>query len=160
MRGLFTNFYYKLMVGLIFISLLSLALFNKPVKAAYRAYYLEVYDMVLQNNWEVITGFPLSSYLASFRKNEQVKLTVKASWLCHGNTAFKDVCPMPAPINPKFTVGDLVEVNLPKHLTDGWQGTIEVILWRSDLGSNIYGVNFSGRLSFYGNYYEHHLTTP
>ncbi|MBL0690936.1 MAG: hypothetical protein JJV97_01175 [SAR324 cluster bacterium] len=127
--------------------------------ARYRAHYLKVYDEIGQITWEIVTGLPPKNYLSSIRRGVGISAIIKASWICKGNTSFKKVCPLPSPLEPKFAIGDLVEVKLTKHITDAWKGVVEIVLWREDLNSNVYGIRFLANQQFlYGNYYEINLT--
>ena len=129
------------------------------VKAEYRAYLLEIYDVIDKVNWEVNTGIPPDVYIQTHGGASRLRAIMKATWMCYGETSqYQYVCEMPTPRFPKFDVGDRVKVTLEKHLTKDWQGVIEVALWREDLKSNIYGVRFkeTGNLLF-SRYFEFNL---
>ena len=64
---------------------------------------------------------------------------------------------MPKPKQPKFKVGEKVKIGLEKHLTEGWEGLVELSLWRDDLNSNVYGIRFGDKKQMYGRYYEFNL---
>lgn len=139
--------------------LMLLALSPSEARAEYRAYLLEVYDIVEKVTWETPTGMPPDLYLSTHGGRGRIRVLMKATWMCYGNTSQYDyVCEMPTPRFPKLLIGDSVRVVLDKHVTKDWQGTVEVALWREDLQSNVYGVRFIDRGSLlYARYFERDL---
>ena len=136
----------------------TLLLSGIPAQAEYRAYELEGFDRVTNISQKVITAFSPSDYIAAYGGPERLGVTIRASWICYGDTAsYKPVCPMPKAINPQFQEGDRIQIMLPKHLTDQWVGVIENSFFRPGLRSNVYGVRFPDRGNLYSRYYEAHL---
>jgi hypothetical protein len=127
-------------------------------QAEYRAYELEVFDRVSNISQKLITAFSPSDYIAAYGGPERLGVTIRASWICYGDTAsYKPVCPMPKAINPQFQEGDRIQIMLPKHLTDQWIGVVENSFFRPGLRSNVYGIRFPERGNLYSRYYEAHL---
>lgn len=138
-----------LMVGLFFFG---------TAYAENRAYLLDVFDHITNDQWTAYTAFSPDKYIITHGGGNRLSVMVKATWMCYGDTSsYKPVCPMPKPKNPKFKVGDKVEVLLEKHITQGWVGTVELSLYRDDLKSNVYGVRFSTKRKLYNRYYEFNL---
>lgn len=128
------------------------------IQAEYRAYLLEIYDHIDRKKWDAVTGFPPDQYILTHGGGNRLSAFLKATWHCFGDTAgYRQPCPMPAPIKPLFKKGDQVKITLNKHVTEGWIGIVEIILYRSDLGSNIYGVKFGEKRKLYNRYYEFDL---
>ncbi|OGH00415.1 MAG: hypothetical protein A2600_10205 [Candidatus Lambdaproteobacteria bacterium RIFOXYD1_FULL_56_27] len=127
-------------------------------KAEYRAYLIEVYDQILGKQWDSVTGFAPDHYINTHGGGNRLSALTKATWMCYGDLSrYAPACKMPPPKDPKFEVGDEVEITLQKHLTQGWKGTIELSLWREDLKNNVYGVRFGDRKNMFGSYYEFDL---
>ncbi len=126
--------------------------------AEYRAYELEVFDREEQRSEIITTTFSPSDYILSHGGPRRIGVILRASWMCYGDTSlYKPVCPQPVPINPRFLVGDKVQVVLKHHVTDQWTGVIENSFYRPDLRSNVYGVRFPDRKNLYTRYYEANL---
>ena len=124
----------------------------------YRAYLIEVYDHIAEFSWEATTGFSPDKYILTHGGGNRLTARIKATWHCHGDTSrFAAACPMPEPIEPKFKKGDRVKVNLKKHVTEGWVGIVSLSLYRRDLKSNVYGVEFGADRKLYNRYYEFNL---
>ncbi|OGG96760.1 MAG: hypothetical protein A2527_04185 [Candidatus Lambdaproteobacteria bacterium RIFOXYD2_FULL_50_16] len=129
-----------------------------PAKAEYRAYLLEVYDHILGKQWEAATGFQPDHYIVTHGGGNRLSAIIKATWMCWGDLSrYAPVCKMPPTKDPKFEVGDLLEVTLKKHMTESWQGRVELSLWREDLKSNVYGLRFGKEKNLYGRYFEFDL---
>lgn len=142
---------------LIFLSLFFLGCSQLAV-AEYRAYLLEVYDHIEKKKWEENTGFSPDKYITTHGGNRRISAFVKATWMCYGDTAhFKAVCPLPDPIQPKFQKGEQVKINLEKHITEGWVGTIELAYFQAGVKSNVYGVRFGKQRQLYNRYFEFNL---
>ncbi len=146
-------------VAPVVLTIYFLAFFAPQARAEYRAYYYEVFDKVANYSWEVSTGFDPVSYVRTNGKQGSINIQIKASWLCRGVTSFRKVCPMPAPLGARYMLGQEVTINLPKNISDKWRGKIELIYWRADLNSNVYGIRFEENNNLYGNYFERDLTT-
>ena len=128
------------------------------VYAEYRAYELEVFDRVVNTSRKVITTFSPSDYVQTHGGPQRIGIIIRASWICYGDTSqYKNVCPMPKAINPRFKEGDKVQVVLEKHLTHQWVGVIENSFFRPGLRSNVYGVRFADKGSLYTRFYESNL---
>jgi hypothetical protein len=138
--------------------LFTLLIISQSVYAEYRAYLLEIYDHIDRKKWDAVTGFPPDQYILTHGGGNRLSAFLKATWHCFGDTAgYLQPCPMPAPKNPLFKKGDQVKIALDKHVTEGWIGIVEIILYRSDLRSNIYGVRFGEKRKLYNRYYEFNL---
>ena len=138
--------------------LFTLLIISQSVYAEYRAYLLEIYDHIDRKKWDAVTGFPPDQYILTHGGGNRLSAFLKATWHCFGDTAgYLQPCPMPAPKNPQFKKGDQVKIALDKHVTEGWIGIVEIILYRSDLRSNIYGVRFGEKRKLYNRYYEFNL---
>ena len=128
------------------------------VQAEYRTYLLEVYDHILEKQWEVQTGFSPDKYVLTHGGGNRLSVFVKATWVCYGDTSSpKPICEMPAPQNPVFQKGDWVKINLEKHATEGWIGQIELVYYQADVKSNVYGVRFGQKRQLYNRYFEFNL---
>lgn len=138
--------------------LLLIGIAGQNVWAEYRAYELEVFDRIEKRREIVTTSFSPSDYIQLHGGSERIGVIIRASWMCWGVTSyFKKVCDLPPPINPRFQVGDPVQVILKKHISDQWIGVIENSFYRPDLRSNVYGVRFPSRKDLYTRYYEANL---
>ncbi|MBT4288061.1 MAG: hypothetical protein HOD92_12040 [Deltaproteobacteria bacterium] len=138
--------------------LFTLLIISQSAYAEYRAYLLEIYDHIARKKWDAVTGFPPDQYILTHGGGNRLSAFLKATWHCFGDTAgYLQPCPMPAPKNPLFKKGDQVKIALDKHVTEGWIGIVEIILYRSDLRSNIYGVRFGEKRKLYNRYYEFNL---
>lgn len=138
--------------------LFTLLITCQSAHAEYRAYLLEIYDHIDRKKWDAITGFPPDQYILTHGGGNRLSAFLKATWHCFGDTArYRQPCPMPAPKDPLFKKGDQVKITLEKHVTEGWIGFVEIILYRSDLKSNVYGVRFGEKRKLYERYYEFNL---
>ncbi|MGK5090648.1 hypothetical protein WDW89_01380 [Deltaproteobacteria bacterium TL4] len=127
-------------------------------QAEYRAYELEIFDRIQRKSEVVITSFSPNDYILSNGGPQRVGVIIRASWICYGDTSdYKQVCPQPQPVNPRFNIGDRVQIILKPHITDQWIGVVENIFFRPDLKSNVYGVRFPQNKNLYTRYYEAHL---
>ena len=139
-------------------TLVFLLLSSSAVFAEYRAYELEVFDRIVNTSRKVITSFSPSDFIQVNGGPQRIGIIIRASWICYGDTSlYKNVCPMPKAINPRFQEGDRVQIVLKKHLTDQWLGIIENSFFRPGLRSNVYGVRFTERGDLYTRYYESNL---
>lgn len=134
--------------------------------AEYRAYELEVsdiFDCRLNKREEckrvrVRTSMPPRLYARTHGGLDRIAVILLATWMCPGDTSgFRAVCPLPAPRKPKFSVGDVVRINLGKHITEGWRGKVEVAYYQRAVSSNVYGVRFAERQRVYARYFEKDL---
>ncbi|MDH5560996.1 MAG: hypothetical protein OEY59_09115 [Deltaproteobacteria bacterium] len=142
-------------LGVLFV---YLAVFKAVALAEYRAFLLEVFDHIDKTKMETVTGFSPDKYLTTHGGGNRLSVLIKATWKCYGDTSQYDPpCLMPKPKKPLFQKGDLVKVNLKKHISEGWVGAVELSLYREDLRSNIYGIRFTDRKQMYGRYYEFDL---
>ena len=147
------NWIVRFNFTLVFLLLSSSAAF-----AEYRAYELEVFDRIVNTSRKVITSFSPSDFIQVNGGPQRIGIIIRASWICYGDTSlYKNVCPMPKAINPRFQDGDRVQIVLKKHLTDQWLGVIENSFFRPGLRSNVYGVRFTERGNLYTRYYESNL---
>ncbi len=139
-------------------SFLLVCLLASPAQAEYRGYLIEVYDHILQKKWDAATGFDPQHYVVTHGGGNRLSVLLKATWVCYGDTGhYTPTCPMPAAKEPKFKLGEVVEIGLSKHMTEGWRGKVELSLWRSDLKANVYGIRFGDKKQMYGRYYEFNL---
>ena len=139
-------------------TLVFLLLSSSAAFAEYRAYELEIFDRIVNTSRKVITSFSPSDFIQVNGGPQRIGIIIRASWICYGDTSlYKNVCPMPKAINPRFQEGDRVQIVLKKHLTDQWLGVIENSFFRPGLRSNVYGVRFSQRGNLYTRYYESNL---
>ena len=139
-------------------TLVFLLLSSSAAFAEYRAYELEVFDRIVNTSRKVITSFSPSDFIQVNGGPQRIGIIIRASWICYGDTSlYKNVCPMPKAINPRFQAGDRVQIVLKKHLTDQWLGVIENSFFRPGLRSNVYGVRFTERGDLYTRYYESNL---
>ena len=128
------------------------------VFAEYRAYELEVFDVIANTSRRVITSFSPSDFIQVNGGPQRTGVIIRASWICYGDTSlYKKVCPQPKAVNPRFQPGERVQIVLKKHLTDQWIGVVENSFFRPGLRSNVYGVRFTERGNLYSRYYESNL---
>ena len=126
--------------------------------AEYRVYELEVYDRMERKSEVIITTFSPNDYILTHGGDQRVGIILRASWMCYGDTShYEQPCSKPQTIDPRFAVGDHVQVMLKHHVTDKWKGVIENSFYRPDLKSNVYGVRFPDRRRMYARYYEANL---
>lgn len=138
--------------------LLGLCFLANTAQAEYRGYLIEVYDHILQKKWDAATGFDPQQYVVTHGGGNRLSVLLKATWVCYGDTGhYTPTCPMPEPKQPKFKVGEVVEVGLSRHMTEGWKGKVELSLWRADLKANVYGIRFGDKKQMFGRYYEFNL---
>ena len=139
-----------------FLLLLSVFILNDTLAfAEYRAYELEVFDKVSNRREIVRTSFSPNDYVFSNGGPQRVGVIIRASWICYGDTSnYKTLCPTPEPINPRYKVGERVQVILNHHVSHQWFGVVDNIYFRPDLKSNVYGVRFPDRQNLYTQYYE------
>jgi hypothetical protein len=143
-----------------------LAAGGRTARAEYRAYELEVVDVIdcKLNKREqcrsarVTTSMSPDLYVQANGGTERMNTVVLATWMCYGDTSgYREICPRPAPRNPKFNAGDEVKIALKKHITQGWRGKVEVVYYAENLKSNVYGVRFADRKRVYARYFERDL---
>ena len=128
------------------------------VFAEYRAYELEVFDVIANTSRRVITSFSPSDFIQVNGGPQRTGVIIRASWICYGDTSlYKKVCPQPKAVNPRFQPGERVQIVLKKHLTDQWIGVVENSFFRPGLRSNVYGIRFTERGNLYSRYYESNL---
>lgn len=141
-----------------FLFLMIALIGSTSVYGEYRAYLLEVYDHILKKKWEERTGFSTDKYITTHGGGNRVSAFVKATWMCYGDTSdYREVCPLPQPIQPKFKNGDRVKINLEKHITQGWIGIVEISYYQAGVKSNVYGVRFGAKRQLYNRYFEFNL---
>lgn len=137
-----------------------------PARAEYRAYELEVTDILdcrlnqreKCKRFRVRTAMSPPLYTRTHGGEERIGVILLATWMCRGDTSnFDPVCPMPPPREPKFAVGDEVVVRLKKHITEGWRGKVEVAYHQASISANVYGVRFAERQQVYARYFEKDL---
>ena len=139
-------------------SIMWLLILETGALAENRAYLLEVYDHISKRKFEVSTLFSPDKYIITHGGGNRLTAIIKATWMCYGDTSgHKPACPMPKAKDPIFRKGDLVEVLLEKHMTQGWLGYVELSLYREDLKSNVYGIRFGKKRNLYNRYYEFNL---
>ena len=135
-------------------------------RAEYRAYELEIVDVYECRIKEedpcrrnvVRTSLSLDLYTRTHGGADRLGVIMLATWMCYGDTSnFRDVCPRPAPRNGRFSAGDRVKISLTKHITEGWEGTVEVAYFQRSVSSNVYGVRFAERQNVYARYFEKDL---
>ena len=140
------------------LSILFLLMSTTTVFAEYRAYELEVFDRIVNTSRKIITSFSPSDFIQVNGGPQRIGIIIRASWICYGDTSlYKQVCPIPKAVNPRFQQGDRVQIVLKKHLTDQWQGVVENSFFRPGLRSNVYGVRFKERGNLYTRFYESNL---
>ena len=140
------------------LSILFLLMSTTTVFAEYRAYELEVFDRIVNTSRKIITSFSPSDFIQVNGGPQRIGIIIRASWICYGDTSlYKQVCPIPKAVNPRFQQGDRVQIVLKKHLTDQWQGVVENSFFRPGLRSNVYGVRFEERGNLYTRFYESNL---
>ncbi|MCZ6554037.1 MAG: hypothetical protein O7A67_09595 [SAR324 cluster bacterium] len=137
-----------------------------PARAEYRAYELEVIDVFdcRVNKLErcrrsaVRTSLSPDLYTRTHGGGMRIGVVMLATWMCYGDTSnYRPVCPRPAPRDARFGTGDQVKVKLAKHITDGWEGSVEVAYYQRSVNSNVYGVRFADRQNVYARYFEKDL---
>ena len=137
-----------------------------PARAEYRAYELEITDILdcVINQREkckqlrVRTAMSPDLYVRMNGGEQRLGVVLLATWVCWGDTSgFAQVCPRPAARKPKFAVGDEVQVRLKKHVTEGWKGKIEVAYFQRAINANVYGVRFAERQQVFARYFEKDL---
>lgn len=137
-----------------------------PVRAEYRAYELEVTDIFdcrlnkreQCKTFRVRTAMNPDLYARTHGGEQRIGVIMLATWVCYGDTSgYRQVCPLPPPVKPRFSVGDEVTVRLAKHITEGWQGKVEVAYFQHSVNANIYGVRFADRQQVYARYFEKDL---
>ncbi len=108
--------------------------------------------------FQVRTAMSPELYVRTHGGEERIGVILLATWMCRGDTSgFRAVCPRPAPREPKFSVGDAVQVKLDKHITQGWRGRVEIAYYQRSVSANVYGVRFPERQEVYGRYFEKDL---
>jgi hypothetical protein len=140
-----------------------------PARAEYRAYELEVVDKVecklnerkTCERFRVNTAMSPDAYARLHGGAVRIGVQLMATWMCYGDTSYyKPVCPRPPGRKPKFGAGDTVKVQLRKHITEGWNGTVELVYFQASLAANVYGVRFADRQNVYARYFEKDLAKP
>ena len=143
-------------VILIFVSLL---IYSGVSLAENRTYLLEVYDHIDKRKFEIVTEFSPDKYLSTHGGGRRSSVIIKATWMCYGDTSgLIRPCKMPKPRNPIYKKGETVKVTLNKHISQGWEGIVELSLYRRDLKGNVYGVRFLSKKQMYGRYFEKDIT--
>jgi hypothetical protein len=137
-----------------------------PAWAEYRAYELEVIDVVecrlakqeTCKRHRITTAMSPDLYARTHGGPQRLGVQLMATWMCYGDTSFyKEICPRPTPREARFSVGDTVRVLLDKHITQGWQGRIEMAYYQPGIRANVYGVRFPDRQNVYARYFEKDL---
>jgi hypothetical protein len=148
------------------LTALLLALSAFPARAEYRAYELEVVDRVecAMNKRPtcprtvVKTSMSPEAYAGVHGGDARIGVVLLATWMCSGDTSgYRDICPRPQPRNPKFAVGETVRIGLHNHITEGWQGRVELVYYQQSLRANVYGVRFAERKNVFARYFEKDL---
>lgn len=123
--------------------------------AEFRAYELEVFDIIQNKSEIVITSFSPDDYVMSHGGPQRIGVITRSTWMCFGDTSgFKVICPQPEIKDGKFQKGDKVQVILKKHITESWVGVVENSYFNAELSINVYGVRFAERKNLYNRYYE------
>ncbi len=144
----------------------ALAALPRPARAEYRGYALEVTDILdcklnkrdKCRTDRVLTSMNPELYVQTHGGEGRIGVQMLATWMCYGDTSgYRDVCPVPPPRNPKFNPGDEVRIALKKHITEGWQGKVELAYYQDDIKANVYGVRFPERQNAYLRYFEKDL---
>lgn len=134
--------------------------------AEYRAYELEVvdvYDCRINKRERcrrsIVRGsLPPDMYARLHGGRSRIAVIMLATWMCWGDTSgFRVTCPRPAPRDAKFGLGDQVRIDLGKHITDGWEGKVEIAYFQRSVNSNVYGVRFPDRQEVFARYFEKDL---
>lgn len=158
-----------LILPLSFLSLfffLGIFGFSSEARAEYRAYQLEVIDLLdCQLNkrkeckrLQINTAMSPDLYIRTHGGIYRIGVLMMATWICRGDTSqFRSICPKPTSRKPKFSVGDTVKITLKKHVSESWVGKIEVAYYQASVGSNVYGVRFENREDIYARYFEKDL---
>ncbi|MCZ6473723.1 MAG: hypothetical protein O7E56_08430 [SAR324 cluster bacterium] len=153
-------------LGMVIAMAVLLAGGAATVHAEYRAYELEVTDILdcrinkLEKckRHKMLTAMGPDLYVRTHGGQERIGVILLATWMCRGDTSrFRSVCPRPAARKPKYTVGDRVRVRLEKHITEGWEGRVEVAYYQRSVNGNVYGVRFGRRQDVYARYFEKDL---
>ncbi len=153
------------LAGLTLAGLLLLG--GAPAHAEYRAYELEVIDVVecrlakqeTCKRHRISTAMSPDLYARTHGGTQRLGVQLMATWMCYGDTSFyKEICPRPTPREARFSVGDTVRVLLDKHITQDWQGQIEVAYYQPGIRANVYGVRFANRQNVYARYFEKDLS--
>ncbi|HUJ73756.1 MAG TPA: hypothetical protein VL359_02815 [bacterium] len=148
------------------VQLMLLAAWPRPARAEYRAYELEVADVLdcrlnkrtQCNTSRLVTAMSPELYVSANGGPERTAVVLLATWMCRGDTSdFREVCPRPPARKPKFQPGEQVRVKLKHHITDGWSGKVELAYYQQSVGSNVYGVRFADRQNVYERYFEKDL---
>ena len=148
------------------LALALLAVCSGVAQAEYRAYELEVTDILdcrinkreKCKRFQVQTAMAPDLYRRTHGGNQRIGVILLATWMCRGDTSrFRDVCPRPSPRKPKFSVGDEVRINLEKHITEGWRGKVELVYYQRSINANVYGIRFTDRQNVYARYFEKDL---
>ena len=136
------------------------------VYGEYRAYLLEVVPLrpCLRAEQEactaerVLTALAPALYVSSHGGAQVIAARLLATWVCRGNTSgFEAVCAIPPARGPRFRPAQRVRVTLVKHVTEGWEGVIELAYYQELVRSNVYGVRFPAYEDTYARYYESDL---
>ncbi len=137
-----------------------------PARAEYRAYELEITDILdcrinqreKCKRLRVRTAMSPDLYVRVNGGEQRIGAVLLATWVCRGDTSgFTQVCPRPAAREPKFAVGDAVQVRLKNHVTEGWKGKIELAYFQGAVSANVYGVRFAERQQVFARYFEKDL---
>ena len=150
----------------VFLPALAVLWSAAPALAEYRAYELEVIDVVecrlakqeTCKRHRITTAMSPELYARTHGGPQRLGVQLMATWMCYGDTSFyKEICPRPAPRDARFSVGETVRVLLDKHITQGWQGLVEVAYHQPGIRANVYGVRFPDRQNVYARYFEKDL---
>ena len=137
-----------------------------PARAEYRAYELEITDILdcrinqreKCKQLRVRTAMSPDLYVRVNGGEQRIGAVLLATWVCRGDTSgFSQVCPRPAARKPRFAVGDEVQVRLKDHVTEGWKGKIELAYFQGSVSANVYGVRFAERQQVFARYFEKDL---
>ncbi|MBI4083741.1 MAG: hypothetical protein HY423_14140 [Candidatus Lambdaproteobacteria bacterium] len=152
--------------GAALLAALLFALGAIPAHAEYRAYELEVVDRVdcainkrpTCPRTVVKTSMSPEAYAGVHGGDARIGVVLLATWMCYGDTSgYRDICPRPQPRTPKFAVGETVKVALHNHITEGWQGKVELVYYQQSVRANVYGVRFAERQNVFARYFEKDL---
>ncbi len=154
------------LLGAALLAVVALILLPRAARAEYRAYELEVTDVLdcklnkrdKCRTARMVTSMSPDLYVQTNGGEGRIGVQLMATWMCYGDTSsYREVCPRPSARNPKFNAGDEVRIALKKHITDGWRGKIEVAYYQDDIKANVYGVRFPDRQNAYLRYFEKDL---
>ena len=146
--------------------LLACGAWAAPAWAEFRAYELEVVDKIecklnerkTCGRFRVNTAMAPDTYARLHGGTVRIGVQMMATWMCYGDTSYyKPVCPRPPGREPKFNAGDTVQVQLKKHITQGWTGTVELVYYQASVSANVYGVRFADRQNVYARYFQKDL---